>query len=61
MNSAYSDNLCNELKYLKFSPKMVELLMKNSCETNWPAGFKAAQLRRQNEEIIKKLKSEFYN
>ena len=44
---------------LKFSPKMVELLMKNSCETNWPAGFKTAQLREQNKEMIKQLKGLF--
>ena len=43
----------------KFSPKMVELLMKNSCEANWPAGFKTAQLREQNKEMIKQLKSQF--
>ena len=46
---------------MSFSPKLVELLMKNSCETNWPSGFKTAQLREQNKEIIKKLKSEFYH
>ena len=43
---------------LKFSPKMIELLMKNSSETNWPAGFKTAQLREQNKEMMKQLKGQ---
>ena len=43
---------------LKLSPKMVELLMKNSSEANWPAGFKTVELRKKNKEMIKQLKGQ---
>ena len=60
------DQQCSDLlrEYLtdelQFSPKMAELLMKNSCETNWPTGFKTDELREKNEEMIKQLKGKLF-
>ncbi len=50
----YLKNTC------KFSDKMIDLLMKNSTEENWPEGFKTAELRIQNKEKIKQLKGLLY-
>ena len=40
----------------KFSDKLIDLLINNSKEENWPEGLKTPELRKKNENTIKQLK-----
>ena len=46
---------------LELSANLVDLMMKNSSEENWPEGFKTKELRQKNKVMIKKMKSKFYS
>jgi len=41
---------------MKLSTNLVNLLMKNSTEENWPKGLKTQELREKNKDMIKQMK-----
>ena len=55
-----NDRINNVKNYLrntmKLSNKLIDLLIKNSREENWPNAFKTTELRERNKDTFKKLK-----
>jgi len=43
---------------LKLSENLVNIMMNNSIEENWPKGFKTQELREKNKEMIKQMKGD---
>jgi len=43
---------------LKLSANLVDIMMNNSIEENWPKGFKTQELREKNKEMIKQMKGD---
>jgi len=43
---------------LKLSANLVDIMMNNSMEENWPKGFKTQELREKNKEMIKQMKGD---
>jgi len=46
---------------LKLSANLVNIMMNNSIEENWPKGFKTQELREKNKEMIKQMKGDLFS
>jgi len=46
---------------LKLSANLVNIIMNNSIEQNWPKGFKTQELREKNKEMIKQMKGDLFS